>query len=77
MKILVGQTLDTTLATSEIFPISHIIQNYWKKQVLLQVFQLQFNCGANTIVKVSSSKLLMTLQTFGAKMATSGKFQST
>ena len=39
------------------FPISHIIQNYWKKQVLLKVFQSQFNCGTNTIVKISSSKL--------------------
>ena len=66
------------------FPISHIIQNYWKKQVLLKVFQSQFNCGANTIVKISYLKLPMTLhtysleeQTFGAKMATTGKFQST
>ena len=66
------------------YPISHIIQNHWKKQVLLQVFKFQFNCDAYPIVQISSSKLPMTPhtysleeQTFATKMGTSGKFQST
>ena len=66
------------------FPIQHIIQNIWKKQVQLQVFQCQFNRGAYPIVQISPSKLPMLFhayslikQTFGTKMATSGKFHST
>ena len=55
-----------------------------KKQLPLNAPQSQFNCGAYPIVQISSLKLPMTLhayrleeETFGTKMATYGKFQST
>ena len=52
------------------------------KQIMLQVFQFQFNCGPNRIVPISYSKLVMAPhayrlaeRTFGTKMETTERFQ--
>ena len=56
----------------------------FKKKVLLETLQVQFKCGTYPIVQISFSKVPITAhayrlveQTFGTKMATSEKFQST
>ena len=40
-------------------PISHIIENRWKRLNLLWALLFQFNCGAYPIVHLSSLKLLI------------------
>ena len=70
------------MATSGKFQSTHN-SKLFKKQVLLEALQVQFKYGIYLIVQISSSKVLITPhayrlveQTFGAKFATSDKFQS-
>ena len=54
-------------------PISHIIQNHWKKIAPFWALQFQFNCGTYPIRQLSSLKLPMDSQCI---QATSSKSTS-